>query len=508
MIERLYLKDHLSFAEAELEFQKGLVVFTGPSGVGKSVLMDAILSLFGIREVQGHLIEALVDAPVDYDAYGIEPDDVAVFKVLKKEKTRYFLNSQSLPKKQLKEIGNAFFRHINQKETGDFENRNLLALLDGICAESDPGHSDLLSDFVRAYAEFDTCEKQYTAICEEEKKVGELKEFAAYEIRKIDSVDPKTGEYDELMRIKKQLSKKEKIEERLTRAREIFECENAVIEVMDMLEVDSAFFTDAMQNLRIELENAAEHFSELEETDIGSLLERIESLSDLKRKYGSIEEALEYRDKKQMELVHYENLSFEKTDLEKQRESLCAKLDSLSVKLTEARQASAEMLGIRLNETLESVFLKNARAIIEHKPLDVSGADLVAIILDGTPLEQVSSGEFNRLRLALLAVKAQYLSEKGVLVLDEIDSNLSGEESEGVAKVLKQLSAKYQVFAISHQPHICILSDQHFLVGKEGKTSTVREIGKEEQVREIARMISGSEITAEAMEFAKKALHG
>jgi len=96
---------------------------------------------------------------------------------------------------------------------------------------------------------------------------------------------------------------------------------------------------------------------------------------------------------------------------------------------------------------------------------------------------------------------------KGVLVLDEVDANLSGEESQSVAKVLKKLSSQYQIFVISHQPQLTSHGNQHFLVYKDKNgTSFVKELSKEERIDEIARIISGEKITKEALNFAKELL--
>ena len=119
-------------------------------------------------------------------------------------------------------------------------------------------------------------------------------------------------------------------------------------------------------------------------------------------------------------------------------------------------------------------------------------------------MQTISSGEYNRLRLALLsAISKLDIGENGILFLDEIDANLSGKESEAIANVLISLSKNYQIFAISHQIHLASSANQHFLVEKINGVSTVKELNNSERVNEIARMISGENVTNEAIEFAK-----
>ncbi len=96
--------------------------------------------------------------------------------------------------------------------------------------------------------------------------------------------------------------------------------------------------------------------------------------------------------------------------------------------------------------------------------------------------------------------------KNGVLFLDEIDANLSGKESSAIATVLTQLAKSYQIFAISHQPQLTSSANQHFLVDKINQKSKVKVLNKEERINEISRMISGEDITKEALEFAKNLL--
>jgi DNA repair protein RecN (Recombination protein N) len=106
--------------------------------------------------------------------------------------------------------------------------------------------------------------------------------------------------------------------------------------------------------------------------------------------------------------------------------------------------------------------------------------------------------------LAFIATTSEYLlSVGGVLILDEIDANLSGKESMSVAKVLKILSKKYQIFAISHQPQLSSQADSHFLITKNESGSRVQLLDYNERIVELARMVSGEEVSSEATDFAK-----
>ena len=502
MIERFYLRDFLSFEEAELEFEKGLVVFTGPSGSGKSILMSSILASLGLNEAKAGLSEATINFPVNLDELGIEEDELTIFKQIKKEKVRHFINNQTVSKKMLLNLSNSFVRHLSLRDYSDFKNENLLDMIDLFCVEDDHKHPQQLSNYQDMFQRLNNAQKELKKILDEERKVLELREFAQFEISKIDAISPLEGEDEELMHVKKELSKKEKIEEAIGNAEELFNFENSVSQSLDLLDIDSSFFDDAMNELRAHFEASRERLVELSECNIEEILTRIEQISELKHRYGSVEEAISYKLQKQKELEHYESLDTQKESLASEIETLRAEVESQAEKISLKRQKALKKILLSFNGFLKQLYLRPASIKLIREELSIHGSDRVEIELDGTALEKVSSGEFNRLRLALLAVKSLQANDGGILMLDEIDANLSGEESMSVAKVLSHLAKDYQIFVISHQPQLTSQADQHFFVQRD-KHSKVKMLEEEERVSEIARMISGDKITEDAIKFAR-----
>jgi len=502
MIERFYLRDFLSFKEAELEFEKGLVVFTGPSGSGKSILMSSILASLGLDEAKAGLSEATINFPVNLEELGIEEDELTVFKQMKKEKVRHFINNQTISKKMLLNLSNSFVRHLSLRDYSDFKNENLLDMMDLFCVEENKKHTKKLAQYQEKFLRLSAIQKELFQIEEEEKKVLELREFAQFEISKIDAISPVKGEDEELMQVKKELSKKEKIEESMNGAEEIFNFENTVSHALELLSIDSSFFDDTMNELRAHFEASRDRLAELGECDIESILTRIEQISELKHRYGSIDEALLYKEQKFAELEHYESLDTQKESLQNEIALLDKEVRLEAEAISAARKKVLKKILISFNDFLKQLYLRPASINLQEDELTLYGQDKVEIELNGTALDKVSAGEFNRLRLALLAVKSLQVNEGGILMLDEIDANLSGEESMSVAKVLSHLAKDYQIFVISHQPQLTSQADQHFLVHRD-KHSGVKVLKEEERVSEIARMISGDKITQEAIEFAR-----
>ena len=508
MIARVYLKDCLSFEEVDLEFKSGLNIFTGPSGAGKSILMQAILSLFALTEVKANIGEVLLnDSKINDESYDLSYDDDIIIKSIKKDKVRYFLNNQSVSKKNLNDFSLKLIKHLNLKDTSEFDSFKLLDFLDKLTSQKKKEFNNIKENFNNSYKKLLLVKKELQKILDDETKLEDLKEFARFEIDKIEQINPSIDEYEELNLVKKRLAKKEKIELAIKKASGIMEFNQNVTAALELMEVDSSFFDETMNELNNIFERFNDSLHELDDINIENVLDRIEKLSALQKRFGSIEECLKYKEQKKEELASYENIFFQKEKLEKEFNDLNTNLILLAKEISQYRKESSLILEKKINEYLKFLYLSNAKIIINEKSLDFSGFDEVSFELNGVSLETISSGEYNRLRLALLTSMSEFdIVDNGILFLDEIDANLSGKESDAISKVLKKLSNSYQIFAISHQPQLTSSADQHFLVDKVSGKSFVKELNNNEKVNEIARMISGEKVTPEALDFAKNLL--
>ena len=508
MITRVYLKNCLSFEEVDLEFSNGLNIFTGPSGAGKSILMQAILSLFSLSEVRANIGEVtLSDSKITNEIFDISLDDEIIIKNIKSDNLRYFLNNHTLSKKYLFDFSTKIIKHLNLKDTSEFNSSKLIDFLDKLTSKNKKEFIKLKSNFDILYKELSQIKKELEKIQEDEKRLEDLKEFAKFEIDKIEQINPTIDEYEELNFLKKRLAKKEKIEVAIKKASGIFELNHNVTTALELMEIDSSFFDETMNELNNIFEKFSDSLHELDETNIENVLDRIEKLSALQKRFGSIEECLKYKEEKKKELESYENIFFQKEKLEIRYKELDTKISELSSEISKYRKDTSLILEKKINEYLKFLYLSNAKIILKEKNLDSSGIDEVLFELNKVSLETISSGEYNRLRLALLTAMSEFdIVDNGILFLDEIDANLSGKESDAISKVLKKLSSSYQIFAISHQPQLTSAANQHFLVDKINGKSFVKKLDNNQQIDEIARMISGEKVTLEALEFAKNLL--
>ncbi|EAJ4972140.1 DNA recombination protein RecN [Campylobacter upsaliensis] len=502
MISRILMKENLGFKEANLKLSEGLTVFSGLSGAGKSVLFKGILAAFGFGESEAKFVELELDDELDLESFGIESESENVFKMLKEKSTKYFINNQSIAKKSLQSLSKSFIKYLSVKDNNEFSNEKFLTLLDALESAKNPKFNETKEKFEQIFKEYNENSLKLNRVLEEERRIEELKELAQTHIEKISKINPKSGEYEELLKLKKRLSKRDKIEEAWNKVGGIFEYEKAVLDALNLSEVDANFFSECFNELRIIAEN--QKMEELD-FDIEALLDRISDLSYLIKRYESIEGALETLELKKKELEHYENLSFEKKELELLNRDLKEKLEKKAHILSEARVRNLEVLEDFLNDYLAKLYMKNLKLdCVQNDEINLFGKDEIKLSVSETKLKNLSSGELNRLRLAFIATECKILnSGRGIIFLDEIDANLSGKEAMSIAKVLDELSRFYQIFAISHLPQLSSKAHNHFLVEKNGKQSYVKKLEKEERIKELARMVSGEQISDEALQFAR-----
>ena len=506
MIRRLYLKELLSFQSVELEFDAGLVVFSGPSGAGKSVLMSAMLSSLGIGNSEARVCDMEIDKPAQLSADMYDIGDDIIIRSIKKDRSRYYLNEQNISKKALNTLFSPYVNYLSVKDSGGFESDTILELLDRSLINRDKSFTKLYNEYRKRYAVYKSRLAELAKIRENQKKLAELIEFATFEVDKIKSINPKEGEDEELLVLKKRLSKIDKIHEAMSTAKEIFAYETAVSDVYSILEKDSSYFSDAMNQLRADFEETDNLTEELAQTDVEALLDRLEKISELKNRYGSIAEALRYKERKEKELAGYSSIEESKSELESFLELEYRELSIMAGRITQARVEQSYSTAKELEGYLVKLKLPVVSFVFETIELGETGCDSVDLHMQNSKTATLSGGEHNRLRLALMVVSLGKKKDNGIIVLDEIDANVSGDESIAIADMISKLSEFYQIFAISHQPHLAAKAKQHVLVDKKDSISFAKVLDRDGQIQEISRIIAGESSNKEAFAFAEKLL--
>ncbi len=506
MVNRLYLKGLILFEKVELELDKGLVVFSGPSGAGKSVLINSILSSFGYSTSEALLCEISIDRPDNLNTQAYSLEDEIVLKSIKKDRVRYYLDGQNISKKSLNELFQPFVQYLSVREKQCFASDKLIKIIDNSLSVKNRSFKKLLKEYKKEYINYKIKLAQLNKIKEDEYKLAELIEFATFEIEKIESINPQIGEDEKLLKIKNRLSRIDKINEALSSANDIFDMEESVIEVYKLLDKDWSFFVEMMNQLRADFEDIELLTEELSEVNIEKVLDRIEHISLLKTRYGSIEKALSYAKNKRVELRGYKNIEQDKSMLESFLEIKSTELRILAENITQYRKKEALIIEKELEKYLFELKLPPINFIFNPIILNELGQDRIDINLDGSIASTLSGGEFNRIRLALMVVALSGEKDGGVLILDEIDANVSGDESIAIANMIAKLSSVYQIFAISHQAHLASKANQHILIFKEDGISQAMVLDKQGRVDEISRIIGGEKPNEEAVKFAIKLL--
>lgn len=506
MINRVYLKELISFDEVELELDKGLVVLSGPSGAGKSLFMNSILATFGYGTTEATLCEVSISKPCKLQSEAYSLEDEVTLKTLKKEKVRYYIDGQNISKKTLNRLFSPFVQYLSVRDKSGFESSTLLTLMDNALIAKDKTFKKELKEYTKRYNNYKEKADQLKKIKQDEAKLAELIEFTTFEIEKIEGINPKIGEDEGLLKVKHQLSRIDKMNEALLQANTIFEAEESVSEIYRLLEKDDSHFMELMNQLRADFEDIELLSEELAEVDIEAVLDRLEKISILKNRYGSIEEALAYAELKRNELRGYQNIEKDKSFLESFLMMEFSELTVLATRLSSSRKAQALLLEKELEHYLTELKLPALQFVFSMVNLEPLGYDSLDVNMNGSKATTLSGGEFNRVRLALMVVALWDAEEGGVLILDEIDANVSGDESIAIANMIAKLSSVYQIFAISHQAHLASKANQHILVSKFQGVSKVRLLDRQGKVDEIARIVGGERPNAEAISFAEKLL--
>ncbi len=500
------IRSLLAFDSVELELSSGLTVLTGPSGAGKSVLVSAILSNFGhSRSEVADVCEVAIRRPKALRCDGFELEEEMVIKSIKKERVRYFLDFQQISKKMLKECFAPYVQHLSVTDAAKIDSHALIQMIDTVLTQKDTAFKKELKEYKKRYEELVKKESKLHRLKRDRAEIEESLEFARFEVQKIASIDPKEDELEELLEKKRQLSQMEKLKQSAQDLEGVFEMQSRIDNYYELSGKHNEHFSLAFDKLQIDLSDTEELMHDLEQMHIESMLDRISDLSELERRYGSIRDAIEYRAKKEHYIESYSNSDEKIKALEEFVQLESSALYLLAKRISQKREHEAKAAEDVAKGYLKELKLPSLKMEFHEQKLGRYGIDEIIIDLEGKSVKNLSGGEFNRFRLSVLASFLPKNSNK-LIILDEIDANVSGDESIAIAKIIKEISKSYQVFAISHQPHLSAAAHMHILVEKRDEKSKAVVLKKPERIKEIARIIAGDDAHAEALEFAKKLL--
>ena len=548
MLRELRLNNLAIIKNLDLEFNEGLISLTGETGAGKSIILDGISLLIGERSnlemirtgEESLFAEGVFDLSevqkekLNKLGFEIEDDELIISRYFyRNSKSKITVNGMRMTVSKLKELMRNVLDLVGQHEHQYLLNKNYhLGLLDRFL---DKNGQELAKEIRNNVSSLKTINKKIEEIETEKFRIMEKKDILEFQSNEIANLGLKENEDNDLEEEYKILFNAGKISEKLENSiQRLKEGEYSVINSLGKIKKNLEQLSDISETyseLKEKIENiiyevddigySLEDMVENVESDdvrLEKVISRIDEINKLKLKYGStIEEILAFREEneKKLSLIKFENNELEV--LKKEKEAKAKLYFENSQKLREIRKKVAEKLEKTINVQLKDLNMANSKFKVDFSEKTVissRGMDDVEFMMvtnlgeNYKPLAKIASGgEISRIMLALKTVFSS-VDNISVLIFDEIDTGISGETVRKVAEKLKELSGTVQVICVTHSPQIAGKSNQQFFIKKEIENNVtetkVRELNTDERIREIARIISGDNITETSIKHAKE----
>jgi DNA repair protein RecN (Recombination protein N) len=567
MLMELNVRNFALIEEVHLSLESGLNILTGETGAGKSILLDAVSLILGGRASSDSVrsgaakatIEALFAVPASAEfrelceEYGVdlEDDQVLVVRELSAAgKNVCRVNGRMVTVQMLKRFGQYLMSMHGQHEHQTLTDpREQLALIDAF------GGEELLPLRERVAASFhdfrEARQKLRLAQLGEQERIQRL-DIVRFQLQEILEAKPRPGEDHDLEEERKRLAYAEKLfaatnasYERLysgegRKSSALDQLNQTIIELEGVVRYDESLAStlELVKTALVHVEEAAHNLRdyrdevEFNPNKLSQLDERLNVLRRLRKKYGdTVEEILSYGDKLAQDLEALEN---HEENLERLQQELARTGKALAknaVALSKGRRAASERLAQAVMRELGELMMPNTQFAIsftqiqEEDGLPIgersvhvteAGIDRVEFLFSPNvgeslrPLAKIASGgELSRTMLALKTLLAD-ADEVGTLIFDEVDTGISGRAAQAVAEKLAVVSAKRQVICVTHLAQVSSMADTHYLIEKsmeDGRTRTaVYALDDEARVQEVARMISGTELTDTTLRHASEML--
>lgn len=552
MLKSLNVQNVALIESAEIEFNSGLNVLTGETGAGKSILIDSIGLLLGDRvdktlirngQTQGIVIGSFdVNNEIkplikDFcNKYDIEQDDEILIsrKFSIDGKNQIKINGQIITLSILKELTTILVDSYGQHESHlIFDTSKHLKILDDFCAIK---QTDEFKQYVLLYNNLKDINLQIKALGGSEYERQKDIEYLSYQINEIEQSNISQQEYENLEIEKQRLNNIGKILTNTVDAYNylnencLYNISRAKNSLQQASNYDSSLceLTARLESVNIELTdifNTIEQYNQsanFNEETRQQIEDRLNIYNSFFRKYGStVEDILVYLDNIKSQHNNLVNAKDKLDKLQNEKNLILCKLFDYGKKLHNIREVNAKKLCTLVTDNLSNLNMKNTKLKFDFAPVTqdedciyINGMDKVEILFSANlgepekPLNKIASGgEISRFMLALKSVIAK-VDNMPTMIFDEIDTGISGNTSEAVAKQMANISKSHQVIVVTHSQHITAMADTNFVVYKkqqDGKSYTkIKQLNNDEKVLEVARFMSGSIITNTAILNAKE----
>ncbi|MBX5318312.1 DNA repair protein RecN [Staphylococcus caprae] len=550
MLQTLSIKQFAIIDELEIHFSDGLTVLSGETGSGKSIIIDAIGQLIGMRASSDYVrhgekkavIEGIFDIDESKDAISIlENLSIDVdedFLLVKREifssgKSICRINNQTVTLQDLRKVMQELLDIHGQHETQSLlKQKYHLKLLDDYAEDQ---YSNLLHQYQDVFSKYKDKRKELEELESADQALLQRLDLMKFQFEELTEASLKEDEVEQLETDIKRIQNSEKLSLALNSAHQVLTDENAIPDrlyelsnhlqsINDIVpkkyeklkeDVDQFYYIldDAKHEIYAEMAN-----TEFDEQILNDLESRMNLLNNLKRKYGKdISELIAYQGKLEEEINKIENYEQSTSQLREEISQLYKEVFEVGKELSKERRRVARELRDHIVSEIQNLQMKDANLEISFKPLDEpnqEGIEFVEFLISpnkGEPLKSLnkiaSGGELSRIMLALKSIFVKSRGQTAIL-FDEVDSGVSGQAAQKMAEKMRDIAEYIQVICISHLPQVASMSDHHLLISKASNddrtTTQVKELLEDDRIDEVARMISGASVTELTRENAKE----
>ena len=550
MLKHLYIKNFTLIDELDISLYEGFSVITGETGAGKSIILGAIGLLLGQRAdsknikqgadkcvIEAHFDLSRYDMKSFFDENDIEydADDCIIRRELTSAgKSRAFINDTPVALSMLKELGDQLMDVHSQHQNLLLNKQDFQLEVVDIIADD----ATQLAQYQQTYADYLKADKELGEMMFAIERNRENRDFLAFQYEELDNAKLQEGEQEELEQRSETMEHSEDIKSALYSTDNALSAEQTGIigslrsSLSALRSIESVYpeVSELLQRIDscyIELKDISREISSLldsvdfDPAELDQVNSRLDRLYDLEKKYhvDTVEALIEKRDELHHQLEAIENGSESLDALKARRHKLESQARKEAENLTKLRTKAAKTIEAEMQKRLVPLGMPHVRFSIQLMPTELAanGTDKVSFLFSAntsTPLQPVSQvasgGEIARVMLSLKAMISGAV-KLPTIVFDEIDTGVSGKTAEMMAQIMKEMGGHgRQVISITHLPQIAAQGSVHYKVEKNetanGTTSRMRQLDAEERVREIAQMLSGSDVSEAAIQNAKELL--
>ena len=547
MLKSLFISSFVIIDQTQVDFEEGMTALTGETGAGKSIIINALEQLCGARAssslVRKGAKKAVIEGVFDMndhiglilDKLNIESDDDLIItkEIMDNGRSTIKINYRTVTNSALKQIAPCLLDIHSQYQTQEIFNvKNHLKILQSFMNHQD---DSLLSEYHKHYFEYKKISQKIKKLEQEDLSDERIEYYQKQydELKDFEYTDEIIDQLEEELRMMKNYESMHKYMTDFNEA--MSDKQGALNQINDALSAlghmnDTESFSalyDEFYNQYYSMQDIVDRIGtafdsiDFDEYRFNELQEELFTIHRLQRKYGySVDDIYQAQTELKEKLDAALNREDVLADLNKQKDQAYHEAYQIASKLTSLREEQGLIFVDTLEKELKDLYLPDAKLKVDIKECSLSdtGKDDITFMVSMnkgqafTPLnETASGGEISRLMLAIKTITMNQ-NQMNTLVFDEIDTGVSGKVADAIGLKMHSISLNNQVLCITHLPQVAIHADHHYAIKKsshdEETYSTLAVLSEDERIEEIAKMLSGDVVTAEAIDNAKRLLHG